>query len=187
LFLSSVDSNFAFVAWPNFLMNQIPRHSETKERKENSDSSICVGGDPKFTKGIIINENPFQVTTNLEIAFRRLRAKGYSRLWVDVVCINQDDKVERSRQLLLMGSIYRRAKEVAAWTGEENNHLNAAMDALDASGAPPVSIPSLSGTQIGSLVNFLERPYWKCVWIIQELALAKHTTIHCGGRQISWS
>jgi hypothetical protein len=127
------------------------------------------------------------VTANLEAAFRRLRSKGYSRLWVDAICINQEDKAEKSRQLLLMGSIYRRAKEVAAWTGEEDDQSNAVMDALGSSRVAQVSIPSLSGTQIDSLVNFLERPYWKRVWIIQELALAKHTTIHCGRRQISWS
>jgi hypothetical protein len=126
---------------------------------EKADSRNFVGGDPNDTKDILIDDDDtlFPVTTNLEAAFRRLRSKGcrYRRLWVDVVCVNQKDATERSQQLLFMGSIYRRAQEVAAWTGkeeEENHHSNAVWDILDSSGDSADSTPSLSEPQIASLV-----------------------------------
>jgi hypothetical protein len=106
---------------------------------------------------------------------------------VDAICINQDDKVEKSQQLLWMGSIYRRAKEVVAWLGAEDVISAMVMDYI-----PPlrhsrtVTGPG-SNLEIADFISFLERPYWSRVWIIQELALAKHTTIHCGGRQMSWA
>jgi hypothetical protein len=166
-----------------FLLTLPPRRDET--RKANS--RLFVGGDPKITKAIIINDTLYQVTTNLEAACRHLRSKGYGRLWVDAVCINQEDKVEKSQQLLLIGSIYRRAKEVAAWTGEEDYCSNVVMDALHSSGDFRRPAPSFSAPLIDSLINFLERPYWRRVWVIQELALSKYTTIHCGGKQTSWT
>ena len=36
-------------------------------------------------------------------------------LWVDALCINQKDHLERNNQVLLMGEIYRRAASVISW------------------------------------------------------------------------
>jgi len=47
----------------------------------------------------------------------RVRAKY---LWVDAICINQDDIQERNAQVLQMGDLYRRAASVIAWLGEED-------------------------------------------------------------------
>ncbi|PMD48905.1 HET-domain-containing protein, partial [Hyaloscypha variabilis F] len=148
--------------------------------------SYCWG-DPNITREITINGSSCQITTNLESALYQLGKKGYTRLWVDAICINQDDKVEKSQQLLWMGSIYRRAKEVVAWLGEEDVISAMVMDYI----APLRHSPTVTGPgsnlEIADFISFLERPYWSRVWIIQELALAKHTTIHCGGRQMSWA
>ncbi|KAH8760182.1 heterokaryon incompatibility protein-domain-containing protein [Hyaloscypha finlandica] len=151
--------------------------------------SYCWG-DPAVTKYIKINGIAVQVTSNLEYALRHLRTKGYSRLWVDAVCINQQDKTERSQQLLWMGSIYRRAKEVIAWTGEDIdmgidfiNRLNG----LEESTSALLTVIDSHIGEVAAFLEFLARPYWRRVWIIQELALARHVTIHCGRLEISWS
>lgn len=148
--------------------------------------SYCWG-DPAATKEISINGAAVQVTWNLESALRHLRAKGYGRLWVDAVCINQQDKTERSQLLLWMGSIYRRAEEVVAWTGEDfdlaidfTNRLNSLNKSRSAS-------PTAHDIREATLLELLARPYWKRVWIIQELALARRITIHCGRLETSWS
>jgi hypothetical protein len=39
-------------------------------------------------------------------------------LWVDAVCINQQDNREKSRQVAMMGEIYKRASQVLTWLGE---------------------------------------------------------------------
>ena len=39
------------------------------------------------------------------------------RLWIDAICINQSDVVERNNQVRQMGAIYHRAKEVLVWLG----------------------------------------------------------------------
>lgn len=41
-------------------------------------------------------------------------------LWVDALCINQEDAVERANQVKMMGKIYERAQRVTIWLGKEN-------------------------------------------------------------------
>jgi hypothetical protein len=56
-------------------------------------------GDASITREIMINGVPVQVTTNLDPALRHLFLH-YTSLWVDAICINHQDEVERSQQLL---------------------------------------------------------------------------------------
>jgi len=74
-------------------------------------------GDEARRKRIVLNGKPFSVTTNLEEALRQMRSRGIPVLWVDTLCIKQDDNDEKSRQVVRMFAIYQRADEVAVWTG----------------------------------------------------------------------
>jgi hypothetical protein len=86
-----------------------------------------------------------------------------------------------------MGSIYRRAKQVVAWIGEEFdlaidfiNHLNDLEESQSA-------LPTAHYTGKPAFLELLAEPYWRRVWIIQELALARQVTILCGRLETSWS
>ncbi|KAK8115627.1 hypothetical protein PG984_012129 [Apiospora sp. TS-2023a] len=58
------------------------------------------------------------VTKNLATALTYLRNESYARnLWVDAICINQNDLDERSTQVAQMGAIYRTARRVISWLG----------------------------------------------------------------------
>lgn len=75
-----------------------------------------VWGGNKFTAEITLNNEPYSITPNLEIALRHLRQPSAERtLWVDALCINQHDLVERSRQVLLMKDIYAHCTVDLAW------------------------------------------------------------------------
>jgi hypothetical protein len=53
------------------------------------------------------------LTANLTVALSRLRFLDRGRvLWVDQICINQDDLVKRAQQVSLTGKIYRGAEFV---------------------------------------------------------------------------
>jgi hypothetical protein len=59
------------------------------------------------------------ITVNLSIALHHLRLPTQSRtLWVDALCINQQDLDERSSQVQLMGEIFGAASCVLIWLGE---------------------------------------------------------------------
>ena len=81
--------------------------------------------------------HPSSITPNFVAAFQRLhftRSDSSARrprlLWIDAVCINQDDPAERSQQVRLMADIYRTAGRVLVWTGEELPLTPQAMDIM---------------------------------------------------------
>jgi hypothetical protein len=67
------------------------------------------------------------VTPNLKAALKRIRLKDKKRsMWVDLICINQQDTPERSQQVALMADIFRNAKKVIMWIREETDDTAAA-------------------------------------------------------------
>ncbi|KAM0435864.1 hypothetical protein ACHAPT_002755 [Fusarium lateritium] len=63
----------------------------------------------------------FSVGRSAAEALRRLRRKDETLvIWIDAVCINQDDLEERAQQVTLMSSIYSLASAVHIWLGENN-------------------------------------------------------------------
>lgn len=48
--------------------------------------------------------------------------------WIDSICINMEDMEERSRQVQLMGEIYRHAQKVIIWLGETSDDTDRAID-----------------------------------------------------------
>lgn len=62
---------------------------------------------------IMINGARFEVGKNLWDGLHYLRSQGDKTLyWIDALCINQEDVMERNRQLRMMGHIYVRANTV---------------------------------------------------------------------------
>lgn len=74
--------------------------------------------EPDVTR-VVIKGQFKTVTPNLWTALRRLRYEDRERvLWIDALCIDQDNLAERSSQVGLMGRIYKSAASVVAWIGE---------------------------------------------------------------------
>ncbi|CAG9984233.1 unnamed protein product [Clonostachys byssicola] len=74
---------------------------------------------PKFD--VRVNGFGFQIGGNLHSALRHLRYQDQRRrLWVDAICINQDDIQEREEQVSIMRGIYGTASSVIAWIGESD-------------------------------------------------------------------
>lgn len=76
-------------------------------------------GSATQTRRVTLGDHPFDVTTSLFNALRRLRkVDEVTDLWVDAVYINQDNNKERSEQVSLMGRVYASAVEVLIWLGD---------------------------------------------------------------------
>ncbi|EMD64615.1 hypothetical protein COCSADRAFT_198873 [Bipolaris sorokiniana ND90Pr] len=64
-------------------------------------------GQRDITKPIVVNGTRVQVTPDLEAALRRIRQSDSEFiLWVDAVCINQQDFDERNTQVAMMSRLY---------------------------------------------------------------------------------
>ncbi|PMD37662.1 hypothetical protein L207DRAFT_431959, partial [Hyaloscypha variabilis F] len=71
---------------------------------------------------INISGSTLSITTNLFTALHYLRYVSSERhLWIDAICVNQQDLDKRSQQVKRMSSIYTLATRVVAWIGEEEN------------------------------------------------------------------
>ncbi|EHK26244.1 uncharacterized protein TRIVIDRAFT_8990, partial [Trichoderma virens Gv29-8] len=72
---------------------------------------------------IYANGRKFFITKNTHDAIRRLRLEpGETRyLWIDAICINQNDIAEKSSQVAMMANIYKNAKQVDIWLGNGNS------------------------------------------------------------------
>jgi hypothetical protein len=69
------------------------------------------------------------ITTNCEAALRQLRNLFVPlSIWVDAICINQDDVVEKTSQIPLMEEIYTWAQPVYVWLGPGTNASDRTMD-----------------------------------------------------------
>lgn len=72
----------------------------------------------------------FRITRNLHAALLALRSSTESRiLWIDAICISQDDPKEKTHQVGLLSLIFSYARDVVVWLGEEDRDSNIIMRA----------------------------------------------------------
>ena len=160
-------------------------------------------GSLDLQSSIILGGHLFKVTTNLEAALRQMRKNRrpagrivnspiQSYWWIDALCINQKDNVERGQQVSCMTRIYKKAAAVHVWLGEERDDSAIAMDVIRqlgdiiqrAPGEPKFWYPNISNAQKElhrrALNAFFRRPWWERVWVRQEVALPRAGTFYCG-------
>jgi hypothetical protein len=166
---------------------------------------------------VLVDGYPMKVRRNLHAFLQQAsRLDIIQTLWIDFICINQDDIDERDRQVQMMGDIYQTATSVVVWLGPdaaESGHLlhhlrqtgrclrsfwHKGFNNFTSEGSdndlrivefePILSTPPiLHSDQIDALRHLLHRSYWARAWIVQELVLARDITLYCGDQIISWS
>ena len=150
-----------------------------------------VWGSVDEPKSIEIDGKKQSIRENLYLALKRLRLVAKPRsLWIDAICINQNNVSERNHQVEQMGKIYKQAKQVDIWLGPGNDDNQVAIEFLKRLAHDP--IPSWDygkfifkpGWQ--SLVRLCQMEYWGRLWIIQEVALAHKMILYCGRGTIDW-
>ncbi|KAK8877494.1 heterokaryon incompatibility protein-domain-containing protein [Apiospora arundinis] len=92
-----------------------------------------VWGNPALNEEMNLNGEPFRITKSLANALRWVkhhwlkyfpgRDGSELRIWADAVCINQEDKAEKSFQVPLMGTIYDTAELVISSIASEDRAI----------------------------------------------------------------
>lgn len=162
-----------------------------------------VWGDEPVIRQIVVNQEITSIRPNLHHALERIRAlqSVQIRLWVDTLCINQRSNPERSKQVMSMAEIYRKAGAVLIWLGEEDWTSRLAIDFVKdiyerkfpwQYGRAEYGEDEAPLWQHGwwdeygftALRRLLERPWFRRAWVLQEAALATSSNLQCGNRQI---
>ncbi|GAB1318199.1 Heterokaryon incompatibility domain-containing protein [Madurella fahalii] len=159
--------------------------------------------------GLDLQQHVLHITASLDDALRHLR-KGLTAprlLWVDAVCINQDDIDERGSQVSIMGDIYTTAASVVIWLGVANDNIREAIERIRSVFAgydrPTITKRdreaymarvrdaaenwnALYGFLIRDLALFFSYPWFRRIWVVQEAWLARSAVIHCGEETMPW-
>ncbi|PMD41648.1 hypothetical protein L207DRAFT_511468 [Hyaloscypha variabilis F] len=145
-------------------------------------------GNSKTTLIAIDGARTMEVQENLGNALKTLRLKDKARvLWVDAICMNQADPIEKKHQVAQMGLIYSQATTVRVWLGNMDEPSAKAFRFLENPGTIrrlKEGIIELDGWE--AVAGLCKRHYWERLWIIQEVVLAARIDIHCGKRVLPW-
>ena len=149
-------------------------------------SYMC--GSMNDTQLIELNGNKVRIRTNLRDFIVELRARHMTKsvsastqepataslpwMWCDMICIDQEHLVERSRQVQMMDQIYANAQEVWAWVGYLIGRPDASINTLS------VFDPSKESHRRLMPVSPSLAPYWNRCWIVQEIVSARHILVH---------
>ena len=138
---------------------------------------------------IYIDGHAMTVSSNLEAALRALRLPSKPKtLWIDAVCINQNDVDEREIQVMIMGTIYSKAKRVLIWLGVPSEDSALAMSSL-ANLKSKKSLEQISPPAHKAIENLISRPYswFSRVWVVQEFTLGRNIVFMCGTDFFQWA
>jgi hypothetical protein len=140
------------------------------------------------------------VRSNLYVALRRFRRKKKKTImWIDALCIDQDDKFERSEQVKKMHELYLQAENVKIWLGDGSTatacpkrcfgflrkildlqNLDSILDDLQRGGSDVMETA-------GHVVQLMCNKWFSRRWVIQELALARKAEVVYGKKTMLWS
>jgi hypothetical protein len=157
---------------------------------------------------IYIDGELMPVTENLFGALQRLRYHDRPRtMWVDAVCINQEDVPERNSQVQHMDLIYKLSQKVLIWLGDANASTEKAFAVIKLFDKSVwrrrgLSVPRTesddehffasflpareSNVNMNAVFRLLSRPWFSRAWVIQEVSLGPDAQIVCGDFSCEW-
>lgn len=165
---------------------QINLHTRNFSDKPNYEALSYAWGTTSSSNRAIINGCPVPVRESLDLGLRRLRLTDEPRtLWVDALCINQNDVRERSHQVQQMCRIYKSAKQVVIWLGEwPHIEFCAYSEKCQTRWTQLLGRAPRTGYLNHHLcqhaLEISKLPWFRRLWIVQEFVLASKSKIILG-------
>ncbi|KAJ9151505.1 HET-domain-containing protein [Coniochaeta hoffmannii] len=166
-----------------------------------------VWGDPEELLPAVCDGRTIGITKNLSDCLHSIRLTDAARLlWIDAICINQQDLEERSAQVGIMGEIYARAEKVLIWLGQGNDDTKLGVFALESMAKawkpPPdqaVSFTTVLEFARASRIRHLhywalgrqqyirsvsDSPWFTRAWTFQEVGLSSDAEVWIGRHKL---
>lgn len=128
-------------------------------------------------------------------------------IWIDAICINQEDLEERNQQVSIMGDIYTKSAATWVWLGEDDEFSQVAFTILEKmstlydlfDGADFESVDELEKDEtldsLGlpdsnswgwfAVFALFQRQWFRRSWIVQEATLSSRLLFQCGSAVMS--
>jgi hypothetical protein len=165
-----------------------------------------VWGDQTKTSSILIDGCQMLVPTSVyNILFERAPIWAPRLLWIDAICINQDDKEEKSIQIRKMGLVYRNVYRVTVCLGSSPDVQLARVLLHKLAVRMGAFQPSEQWKHIGesyghhrdieggsaprewtALKRLISNPWFERVWVVQEVVMASKVDVLYGGQYLDW-
>ena len=149
-----------------------------------------VWGSSTPTSRIYLNGRTHPINDNLDSALRHVRDVAVVRaVWVDALCINQGDIVERNQQVEIMRDIYANASQVLVWLGKGTYVSDRGFDRIS---SIVVGVTEDYDSEVAADIwqffnTILERDWFHRVWTMQELVVAYTRAFFlCGSKSVAW-
>jgi hypothetical protein len=156
-------------------------------------------GRPVLGKTLICNGMRLPISGSNAAALVALRDPTEPKyLWIDAICINQEDALEKSAQVARMIKIYQKAQSVAVWLGEPDADSLLAFACIHGMSELQQELSKFGQTThvplcrnrmksiFRALLSLYNRPWLRRTWVRQEIFGARRLVIHCGSQQTSW-
>ena len=158
----------------------------------------------KGTSTVSLDGEDVIVSAAAEEALKAMRYRDRERvLWIDAICINQNDLQERGRQVALMGDVYSKASQSLIWLGKADERTSKAIAGLETIhqqlseetdggrnfrkvlyGKAYIfeysTVPLPEGLDFDAIKALFRRPWFRRRWVVQESALARKGVFYCG-------
>lgn len=157
------------------------------------------------------NDNTLEIPTALIPLLQRLRGR-YRReertMWIDSICLNQRDGMEKTIHVPRMRDIYDKAQYTMSWLGSETKGTKEAFAyatelfgmfrrVMAAQGLVKLTEEEEKEKSVGvkvrlgmpaleTMLQLLERPYFERTWVVQELIVSRTVFLLCGNATIGW-
>lgn len=152
---------------------------------------------------LYLNGTIQQVPESSYAVLRRIRLPDRTRtVWIDALCINQNDIREKAQQVSFMGRIYKSSKGNLIYLGQGTKTLYQGLDDVQSIAKCSVELTELSEASpviISQFFGSAQTPYdWSCIekfynstwfrrlWIFQEAALAPKSACILGDTTIDF-
>ncbi|KAF3763375.1 HET-domain-containing protein, partial [Cryphonectria parasitica EP155] len=157
-------------------------------------------GDPEAKRVVTLDNQQTFVTTKLHAALLRVRLEDKQRtIWIDQLCIDQDNLTEKAVQIRLMREIYTNCSQCLIWVDEINPTVpqadaEAIIDALNSIAYKTLPVPPCLASasafhgpiQALKSISVGTHPWWNRIWTVQESILPANKVFLWGPLQLPW-
>ncbi|KAL5947227.1 hypothetical protein ACKVV1_000301 [Pyricularia oryzae] len=191
-------------------------HRRRSEAIEEYSAVSYVWGQEKSIRSLEISDGSdtsyLRITPTVDVLLRYLRkTKKLRYLWIDAICLNQEDEAEKAHQVPQMDRIYSGADQVRIWLGHESPMTTSVYSffrkatretkterqtdtAQRLAGLMKEHFGSVElgdfmkpGCRAGILLafDFFEQSWFTRRWVVQEAVMARRAITQCGSVELS--